>query len=203
MDGQGFAILWNTHQIHPKTDDTFQPPQLKTGTVSNFDLRVMTKPEHVGICFTGFLDVPRDGLYTFYTTSDDGSRLFVGRPSLQLKAVGRTTFPKPQSLVVGQTLLRGADSQWAEVEGKEPENQLQANRQQVLHSPPALQPDSTTPGAPIGAGYRRRRPHPHVQSLEPGRQPALRPVCSKHMGDSFSQGHGLHLGACLGNIPVR
>jgi hypothetical protein len=28
--------------------------------------------------FSGHIRVPRDGVYTFYTTSDDGSRLLVG-----------------------------------------------------------------------------------------------------------------------------
>ena len=91
---------------------------LKTGTVSNFDLGVMARAEHVGIRFTGFLEVPRDGLYTFYTASDDGSRLFVGDPSLQLKVTGRAVFPQPESLVIGQTLPRGENGRWAEVEGK-------------------------------------------------------------------------------------
>ena len=93
-------------------------PALKTGTVGNFDLGVMVRPEHVGICFTSFLQVPRDGFYTFYTTSDDGSRLFVGEPSLQLKVTGQAIFPKPQSLVIGQTLGRDEDGRWVEVEGK-------------------------------------------------------------------------------------
>jgi signal transduction histidine kinase len=91
---------------------------LKTGTVSNFDLRVMTRPEHVGLCFTGFLEVPQGGLYIFYTTSDDGSRLFAGEPSLQLKTIGRATFPEPQPLTVGQTLSHGENGRWMEVEGK-------------------------------------------------------------------------------------
>jgi signal transduction histidine kinase len=91
---------------------------LKTGTVSNFDLRVMTRPEHVGLCFTGFLDVPRDGLYTFYTTSDDGSLLFVGKPSLQLTVIGPASYPKPRPLTLGQTLRPGDDRQWVEVKGK-------------------------------------------------------------------------------------
>ena len=91
---------------------------LKTGTVSNFDLGVITRPEHVGLCFTGFLEVPRDGLYTFYTTSDDGNRLFAGEPSLQSKVIGRAVFPKPQPLVIGQTLRAGENGQWMEVEGK-------------------------------------------------------------------------------------
>jgi hypothetical protein len=34
--------------------------------------------------FTGYLTVPRDGLYTFYTSSDDGSQLFIGVPLLAL-----------------------------------------------------------------------------------------------------------------------
>ena len=31
-----------------------------------------------GIKFTGFVKVPAEGLYTFYTKSDDGSRLYLG-----------------------------------------------------------------------------------------------------------------------------
>jgi signal transduction histidine kinase len=91
---------------------------LKSGTVDGFDLRVMARPEHVGVCFTGFLEVPRDGLYTFYTTSDDGSRLFVGQPSLSLQVIGRAVFPKPQPSAIGQTLRDGEDGQWVEVAGK-------------------------------------------------------------------------------------
>ncbi len=91
---------------------------LKTGTVNNFDLRIMPRLEHVGICFTGFLEVPRDGLYIFHTTSDDGSRLFVGGPSMQLKVIGRAALPKPKSLVIGQTMHPGEPGQWMEVEGK-------------------------------------------------------------------------------------
>src|SRR5208283_5962670 len=68
--------------------------------------------------FTGFLEVPRDGLYTFYTTSDDGSQLFVGEPSLHLEVVGRAEFPEPPHIVIGQTLREGEDGQWAKVEGK-------------------------------------------------------------------------------------
>ncbi len=115
VNGLDFKCSEAPAEILPDFDTS---PVLKTGTVDNFDVSVMARPEHVGICFTGFLDVPRDGLYTFYTTSDDGSQLFVGGPSLQLKVIGRATFPKPQSLVAGQRLGRGEDGQWVEVEGK-------------------------------------------------------------------------------------
>ena len=97
----------------------FNPlPALAAGTVNNFDLRVMARLEHVGLGFTGFLEVPSGGLYTFYTTSDDGSRLFVGEPSLRVSVIGRAAFPRPQPLAIGQTLRQGEDGQWVEVEGK-------------------------------------------------------------------------------------
>jgi signal transduction histidine kinase len=91
---------------------------IKSGTVSNFDLSVMAHPEHVGLRFTGFLEVPRDGLYTFYTKSDDGSVLFVGEPALQLTVTGRAEMPAPQPIAIGQTLRDGEDGQWAVAEGK-------------------------------------------------------------------------------------
>jgi signal transduction histidine kinase len=91
---------------------------IKTGSVNNFDLRIVDRAEHVGICFTGFLDVPQDGLYTFYTRSDDGSRLFVGGPSLQLRVIGRTAFPQPHPFAIGEKLRDAEGGQWAEVEGK-------------------------------------------------------------------------------------
>jgi subtilisin family serine protease len=36
------------------------------------------RAEEVGATYTGFVTVPRAGIYTFYTSSDDGSRLFIG-----------------------------------------------------------------------------------------------------------------------------
>jgi signal transduction histidine kinase len=115
VNGVDFRCCDATNEVLP---DFNSLPVLKAGTVDNFDLSVIVRPEHVGTCFTGFLQVPRNGFYTFYTTSDDGSRLFVGEPSLQLKVIGRAIFPKPQSLVIGQTLRRDEDGRWAEVEGK-------------------------------------------------------------------------------------
>src|SRR3974390_2956149 len=60
--------------------DFYPATALKAGSVNNFQLEVMPRQEHIGLCFSGFLETANDGLYTFYTTSDDGSRLFVGAP---------------------------------------------------------------------------------------------------------------------------
>jgi signal transduction histidine kinase len=115
VNGLDFKCSEAPAEVLPDFDSS---PILKTGVVSNFDSGIVARPEHVGICFTGFLTILRDGLYTFYTTSDDGSRLFVGEPSIQLKVIGQAIFPKPQSLVIGQTLSHGENGRWVEIEGK-------------------------------------------------------------------------------------
>ena len=89
----------------------------QAGVVSNFNLDVITNYDHVGIRYTGFLQVSRDGLYAFYTTSDDGSRLFVGNSLLRLKVIGQANFPKPEPLVTKQ--MPGENNgAWVEAEGR-------------------------------------------------------------------------------------
>jgi parallel beta-helix repeat protein len=50
---------------------------VKTGTVSNFDLTPANRSDQYGFNFSGFINVPADGVYTFYTSSDDGSSLYI------------------------------------------------------------------------------------------------------------------------------
>ena len=66
---------------------------VRTGIVTNLDLNVRTRAENVALDFEGFLDLPRDGVYTFYMSSDDGSRLRVGKPSVQIRVL--TNRPAP------------------------------------------------------------------------------------------------------------
>ncbi len=49
----------------------------KEGTVSNFDLGVRQRSDNFGLVFTGSIDIKSSGAYTFYTTSDDGSKLYI------------------------------------------------------------------------------------------------------------------------------
>ncbi len=115
VNGLDFKCCQVSGQALP---DFKQLPALKTGVTDNFDLSVMTQPEHVGLCFTGFLDVPRAGLYRFYLKSDDGSRLFAGEPSLQATVLGRVALPKPEPLFIGQSWRDGDNGLWVEVTGK-------------------------------------------------------------------------------------
>lgn len=48
-----------------------------TGTSSTFDIGLRQRDDGFGFRFTGFIDIATPGTYTFYTTSDDGSKLFI------------------------------------------------------------------------------------------------------------------------------
>ena len=90
---------------------------VKTGVVDNFDIAVRTRTNQVGLQFTGYINVPRDGEYTFYVWSDDGSRLFIGESSLRVMTRGRVELPPP-----GQWIMEGVpkampDLQWSAIEG--------------------------------------------------------------------------------------
>jgi alpha-L-fucosidase len=51
---------------------------LKTGVLPNFDFSPRQEVERFGFAYTGFIRVPETGVYIFFTSSDDGSRLYIG-----------------------------------------------------------------------------------------------------------------------------
>lgn len=55
---------------------------IKTGTVTQPDLTPRNRNDNFGFEFKGYVNVPADGLYTFYLKSDDGSRLYIGNTLL-------------------------------------------------------------------------------------------------------------------------
>jgi signal transduction histidine kinase len=91
---------------------------VKTGTTTNFDVSVISQTNSVCLEFTGYVEVARDGLYTFSTSSDDGSRLFVGEPPpFRLKVAGSSQTPAPRARIVGQPLSQEEENQWSEMQG--------------------------------------------------------------------------------------
>ena len=63
-----------------------------TGLVEKFTLKPRRRDDNIGFRFSGFLNIPATGTYTFYTASDDGTRLFVGgKPVVDNEGTHATT----------------------------------------------------------------------------------------------------------------
>ena len=43
-----------------------------------FDITPRSQNDNFGFRYTGYISVPTNGIYTFYTSSDDGSKLYIG-----------------------------------------------------------------------------------------------------------------------------
>ncbi|MEM8965392.1 MAG: PA14 domain-containing protein, partial [Bacteroidota bacterium] len=57
--------------------DFNQITAVESGTVANFDISKRQQDEYFGFAFTGYIDIQATGTYRFYTTSDDGSALYI------------------------------------------------------------------------------------------------------------------------------
>jgi signal transduction histidine kinase len=90
----------------------------KTGITDNFNLNVRTRDEGIGLEFTGFFEAPRSGIYKFYLSSDDGSRLSLGQPDVRLVLLGQDELPAPRRVFIGQMLNETQDGSWSQIEGK-------------------------------------------------------------------------------------
>jgi signal transduction histidine kinase len=97
--------------------DFSQLPVVRSGTVTNFDLRARTRDTNVGLVFTGYLKVPKAGIYTIWTKSDDGSKLALDDLVLQFRILGPATLPIPRPLFFDQFIPEEEECQWCEVEG--------------------------------------------------------------------------------------
>jgi glucose/arabinose dehydrogenase len=51
---------------------------VKSGSVSTFSLSPRNRNDLFGFVFAGYVSVPADGQYDFFTNSDEGSRLYIG-----------------------------------------------------------------------------------------------------------------------------
>ncbi|UYZ63637.1 sugar-binding protein [Hymenobacter weizhouensis] len=51
---------------------------VKAGVVAGFDLSPKRRSDLFAFQYDGYVDVPQEGIYTFYLASDDGSKLYIG-----------------------------------------------------------------------------------------------------------------------------
>jgi len=75
LNGLNYAYY---EQINHKITDINNLTPIKTGTVNNFDITPRHRNDQFAFNFSGYINIPSDGLYTFYTNSDDGKKLYIG-----------------------------------------------------------------------------------------------------------------------------
>jgi hypothetical protein len=78
---QGVSNLASGSEVYPPPGD---PPTPGTNTNQSFDLTPRNRNDNIGFIWTGYINIPAgdSGTWTFYTNSDDGSKVFIG-PGLQ------------------------------------------------------------------------------------------------------------------------
>jgi predicted Ser/Thr protein kinase len=77
--GEGPGLLYEYYEgsweLLPDFD-TLAPK--RRGITDHFEISQRKRDEFIGFRFKGLLQVPKDGAYTFFTNSDDASKLFIG-----------------------------------------------------------------------------------------------------------------------------
>jgi hypothetical protein len=74
-----WPVRWRVEHRETRPDD-LRPT--KTGTVPNFSLSPRDTNEMFAFRYTGYIRVPRTGVYTFTALSDDGAQLWIGDQSV-------------------------------------------------------------------------------------------------------------------------
>lgn len=75
-EAAGNGIEWKAYEgDYPWVPDLATLAPAASGTADLPDLGKRTRDNDIGMFFTGYLDIPRDGDYTFYLTADTGALL--------------------------------------------------------------------------------------------------------------------------------
>ncbi len=90
---------------------------VKTGITTNFDPQFRTRDELVGLRFTGYFNVPKDGTYSFRLRSKDGSMLFLRDPVVSVTNMGSLAAPVAKPGVLGEAMDSLDQRRWMTVEG--------------------------------------------------------------------------------------
>lgn len=64
--------------LYHKVADVEKSPLIESGVMPEPSIKGAKQEDHFGYIFSGLINVPEDGVYTFQTRSDDGSILMIG-----------------------------------------------------------------------------------------------------------------------------
>ncbi len=71
-----------------------------SGNTGNFNIKPALKENYFGLKFYGFINVPKDGIYTFYLKSNDGSRLYIDSTELIENDANHGAVEEPGSIAL-------------------------------------------------------------------------------------------------------
>ena len=66
-----------THGIYRMVNDFLDVPPLKTGIVPDFTIKPREKEQFFSFDYEGYINIPKEGEYTFYLATNDGGRLYI------------------------------------------------------------------------------------------------------------------------------
>ncbi len=66
-----------THGIYRMVNDFLDVQPLKTGVVPHFSIEPREKEQFFSFEYEGYINIPREGEYTFYLATNDGGRLYI------------------------------------------------------------------------------------------------------------------------------
>lgn len=70
------GLNYHAYEINATSVNDFeQATPVKAGTATSISNKYVTRNEHNGLRFSGYIRIPENGLYTFHLSSDDGSVL--------------------------------------------------------------------------------------------------------------------------------
>lgn len=80
-DADGAGVAYDYYETNglsalPTNFSTLTP--IKSGRVANFGLGMQNRNDNFLLKFAGFININTAGTYTFFTSSDDGSKLYIG-----------------------------------------------------------------------------------------------------------------------------
>ncbi|MCB0282627.1 MAG: glycoside hydrolase, partial [Calditrichaeota bacterium] len=75
--GLKFSYFENDGNRWDQLPDFSQLKAKTIGIAESIDLDKAEREENFGLIFEGYFKAPADGMYTFYSTSDDGSKIYI------------------------------------------------------------------------------------------------------------------------------
>ena len=78
MDEVDIGLTYKyTHGIYRMVNDFLELPPLKTGIISHFTIAPREKNQYFSFDYSGYINIPEAGEYTFYLATNDGGRFYI------------------------------------------------------------------------------------------------------------------------------